>query len=196
MGLLILGLVVFLGIHLVPTIPSFRDRMRAQLGAGGYMALFSLVSLAGLVLIVYGFANRPYIPIWTPPASMKHIMFLIMLPVFVLLAAAYIPSNIRRLAKHPMLLAITLWAFAHLLVNGDLAGVLLFGSFLAYAIYDRISVTQRAALGPLGMRTGGIGGDIAAIAIGLAVYGFMLLAGHYWLIGIPLIDLPISTQGS
>ena len=127
---------------------------------------------------------------------MKHIVFLLMLPVFVLLAAAYIPSNIRRIAKHPMLLAIKIWAFAHLLVNGDLAGILLFGSFLAYGIYDRISVKQRGALGPLGARTGGVSGDIAAFAIGLAAYTFMLVAGHYWFIGIPLINVPIPVLGS
>ncbi len=196
MTLLIAGLVIFLGLHLVPTVPAFRDRLRTQLGAGGYMAMFSLVSVAGLVLIVYGVANRPYIPIWTPPAFMKHVVFLLMLPVFVLLAAAYIPSNIRRIAKHPMLLAIKLWAFAHLLVNGDLAGMLLFGSFLAYGIYDRISVKRREALGPLGTRTGGISGDIAAVAIGLTVYAFMLVAGHYWLIGIPLINIPMPVMGS
>jgi uncharacterized membrane protein len=127
---------------------------------------------------------------------MKHIVFLLMLPVFVLLAAAYIPSNIRRIAQHPMLLAIKLWAFAHLLVNGDLAGMLLFGSFLAYGIYDRISVTRREALGPLGTRSGGVGGDIAAVAIGLAAYAIMLVAGHYWFIGIPLINIPMPVMGS
>ncbi len=196
MTFLIAGLVVFLAIHLVPTVPDLRQRWVAQLGQGGYMAVFSLLSLLGLVLIVYGMANRPYVPVWTPPAFMKHIVFLLMLPVFVLLAAAYIPSNIRTMAKHPMLLAVKLWAFAHLLVNGDLAGIVLFGSLLAYGVYDRISVKQRNALGPLGDRKGGIGGDIAAVVIGLAVYGFMMVAGHYWLIGIPLIDIPMPIMGS
>jgi len=195
MALLIAGLVVFLGIHLVPTVPAVRQRWVTQLGQGGYLALFSLVSLAGFVLIVYGVANRPYIPIWTPPAFMKHLVFLLMLPVFVLLAAAYIPSNIRTLAKHPMLLAVTLWAFAHLLANGDLAGIVLFGSLLAYGVYDRISVKRRSALGPLGDRKGGVGGDIAAVVLGLAVYAFMLLVGHYWLIGIPLINIPLPVMG-
>jgi uncharacterized membrane protein len=189
MTYLILGLVIFLGMHLVPTVPALRERLKARTGDGGYMGLFSVVSAVGLLLIVYGFANRDYVPIWSPPAGMKHLVFLLMLPVFVLLAAAYIPSNIRRIAKHPMLLAIKVWAFAHLLVNGDLAGMLLFGSFLAYAIYDRISVKRRAALGPLGTREGGVGGDIAAVAIGLAAYAFMLLAGHTWFIGIPLVNL-------
>lgn len=188
MLLLVLGLILFLGAHLVPTLRGYRDGLLKQLGENGYKGLFSLVSLLGLVLIIWGFAHRDYVPIWSPPGFMKHITFLLMLPVFILLAAAYIPSNIHTLAKHPMLLAIKLWAFAHLLVNGDLAGILLFGSFLAYAVVDRISVKRRAALGPLGTRQGGIGGDIAAVVIGLAVYAFMLLYGHQWLIGIPLLS--------
>jgi uncharacterized membrane protein len=196
MVFLIAGLVIFLGVHLLPTAPALRNSISNQLGAGAYQGLFSLLSLAGLVLIIYGFAQRDYVPIWTPPAFMKHIVFLLMLPVFVLLAASMIPSHIRTFTKHPMLLAIKLWAFAHLLANGDLAGMLLFGSLLAYAIFDRISVKRRAALGPLGARTGGIGGDIAAVGIGLAVYAFMLVAGHYWLIGIPLINVPMPGMGS
>jgi len=187
MTLLIAGLILFLGMHLVPTVPVLRDRWRASLGEGGYKGMFALVSAVGLVLIVYGFSQRTIIPIWTPPEIMRHITFLLMLPVFILLAAAYIPSRIHTLAKHPMLLAIKFWAVAHLLVNGDLAGIILFGSFLAYAIYDRISVKRRAALGPLGTRTGGPGGDIAAVAIGLALYAFMIVWGHPNLIGIPLL---------
>ena len=187
MTLLIAGLVLFLGIHLVPTLPASRASLQASLSEGGYKGLFALVSLAGLLLIIYGFSQRSYIPIWTPPEFMKHIVFLLMLPVFILLAAAYIPSRIRTIAKHPMLLAVKLWAFAHLLVNGDLAGILVFGSFLAYAVYDRISVKRRGATGPLGERTGGLAGDAAAVVIGLAVYGFMLVWGHYYLIGIPLL---------
>lgn len=188
MTFLVLGLIVFLGIHLLPASPGPRDSLRARLGTGGYMGAFSAVSFLGLALIIYGFSQRTYVPIWTPPAFMKHIVFLLMLPVFILLASAYIPSRIRTLAKHPMLLAVKLWAFAHLLVNGDLAGIVLFGSFLAYGIFDRISVKRRGAAGPMGARTGGLGGDIAAVAIGLAVYAFMLLAGHSYFIGIPLLN--------
>ena len=184
---LIAGLVLFLGIHLVPTVTAMRTSWQGSLGEAGYKGLFAAASFLGLLLIIYGFSQRPYIPIWTPPDFMRHITFLLMLPVFILLAASQIPSRIRTLAKHPMLLAVKLWAFAHLLVNGDLAGIVLFGSFLAYGVYDRISVKRRGALGPLDGRTGGLAGDVAAVAIGLAFYVFMLVWGHQYLIGIPLL---------
>ena len=187
MTLLIAGLVLFLGIHLVPTAAALRDGWRARLGEGGYKGLFAVASFLGLGLIIYGFSQRAYVPVWTPPDFMRHVVFLLMLPVFVLLAAAFIPSRIRTMVKHPMLLAVMLWAFAHLLVNGDLAGILLFGGFLAYGVYDRISVNQRHALGPLGARVGGLGGDVAAVLIGLAFYAFMVVWGHPHLIGIPLL---------
>ena len=187
MTFLIVGLVLFLGVHLVPTLPVIRERWQASLGGGGYRGLFAAVSFLGLGLIIYGFSQRDYVPIWSPPDFMRHITFLLMLPVFILLAASQIPSRIRTWSKHPMLLAVKIWAFAHLLVNGDLAGILLFGGFLAYGVYDRISVKRRGALGPLENRTGGLGGDVAAVAIGLAFYVFMLAWGHQHLIGIPLL---------
>jgi uncharacterized membrane protein len=111
-----------------------------------------------------------------------------------MLAAAYIPSRIRDILKHPMLTAIKAWALAHLIANGDGASLLLFGGFLAYAVYDRISVKRRAALGPLGDREGTLAGDVAAIAIGVAVFALMLLWGHQALIGVPIlspmVDIP------
>ena len=187
MTLLIAGLALFLGIHLLPTVPALRERWRASLGENGYKGAFAIASFAGLGLVIYGFSQRAYVPVWTPPDFMRHIVFFLMLPVFVLLAAAFIPSRIRTMVKHPMLLAVIMWAFAHLLVNGDLAGILLFGGFLAYSVYDRVSVTKREALGPLGERTGGLGGDLAAVLIGLAFYAFMVVWGHPHLIGIPLL---------
>lgn len=187
MSMLVLGLVVFLGVHLVPTLPALRAGLTGRLGEGGYKGLFSVLSFAGLALIVWGFGQRDFVALWTPPEWTRHLAFLLMLPVFVLLAAAYIPSRIRTLVRHPMLLAIKLWALAHLLANGDLASVLLFGSFLAFAVYDRISVKRRGAAGPLGAAQGGIAGDLLAVAIGLVAYVLVLLAGHEYLIGVPLI---------
>ena len=191
MLVLLIGLVIFLGIHVVPTLPDLKDALRARLGENGYKALFSVASIIGLVLIVWGFGLARQSPanvqLWTPPVWTKHIAFGLMPFAFILLAAAYIPSHIRDRAKHPMLAAVKLWAFVHLLANGDLAGMLLFAAFLAYGVYDRISVKRRGALGPLGSRHGGIGGDIAAVVVGLALYVFMLLWGHRVLIGIPLI---------
>lgn len=189
---LIMGLVLFFAIHLVPTNPSLRQGLADRFGEGAYKGIFSLVSLAGFVLIVLGYHKLQLMPgknpvIWDPPAAMRHATMGLMLIAMILLAAAYIPSRIRTAVKHPMLAATKVWALAHLLVNGDLGSILLFGSFLAYAIYDRISVKARGAMGPLGARTGGLGGDIAVIVVGLALYGFMVLYGHAALIGVPVM---------
>lgn len=192
MTLLVVGLVVFLGIHLVPTQPDVRAGLAARFGEGAYKGVFALLSFIGLVLIVLGYHKLQIMPgknpqLWNPPVWTRHLAFVLMLPAFVLLVAAYVPSRIRTAVKHPMLAAVKIWAFAHLLANGDLGSIVLFGSFLAWAIYDRISVKQRAALGPLGERRGGVGGDVAAIAIGVALWAFMLYWGHALLIGVPLL---------
>jgi uncharacterized membrane protein len=192
MTTLALGLALFMVLHLTPTVPSVRTSLRARLGSSGYTATFALLSLVGLALIVIGYGEartlgRANPQLWVPPQWTKHIALTLMLPAMILLVAAYVPSRIRTLTKHPMLAAVKLWALAHLLVRGDLASVLLFGSFLAYGIYDRISVKRRAALGPLGTRTGSINGDLTVLALGLAAYAFMLLWGHGALIGVKLL---------
>jgi uncharacterized membrane protein len=192
MTLLAAGLALFMLVHLVPTVPSLWTATRDRIGAGAYLGVFSLLSLVGLVLITLGYGEartlaRANPQLWVPPVWTKHITMLLMLPAIILLVAAYVPSRIRTAVKHPMLAAIKLWALAHLLVRGDLASVLLFGSFLAYGVYDRISVKKRAALGPLGVRAGTLTGDITVVAIGLAVYAFLLLWGHGALIGVTLI---------
>lgn len=191
MILYILGLVLFLGVHLVPTFPATHANLRLRFGENAYKGLFSVVSIIGLILIVVGFGevrasswNRE---LWSPPVWTKHIAFLLMVPAFIALVAAYVPSRIRTALKHPMLVAIKIWALAHLIANGDLASLILFTSFLAYAVYDRISVKKRGALGPLGGARGSVKGDVAAVLIGLALYVFMLKWGHAWLIGVRLI---------
>lgn len=192
MLLMIVGLLIFFMIHLVPTSPDVRRSLIERLGEGAYKVLFSVVSAIGLALIIYGYGKLYATPgknpeLWSPPHAMRHAAMLLMLLSFVLLAAAYIPSRIRTAAKHPMLAAVKLWALAHLLVNGDLASTVLFGSFLAWAVYDRISVKHRTSLGPLGDRQGGLGGDIAVLLVGVGLFAIMLLWGHAKLIGVPLI---------
>jgi uncharacterized membrane protein len=192
MWMLIAGLLLFFAVHLVPTRPELRARVVGSIGSGPYMGLFALVSLAALALIVLGYGQmqglaRGNPQLWVPPAWTRHLTMLLMLPAVILLVAAYVPSRIRTAVRHPMLAAVKLWAFAHLLTNGDLASVLLFGSFLAYGVYDRISVRQRAALGPLGTASGGVAQDAAAIAGGLALYAFLLVWGHRWITGVPLL---------
>jgi uncharacterized membrane protein len=198
MLLLIIGLIIFFGIHLVPTNPGFRDSLRQRLGSTPYQIVFSMLSLLGFALIIIGYHKLQLLPgknpqLWVPPTWTKHIAFTLMLPAMILLVATYIPSRIRTAAKHPMLLAIKIWALAHLIANGTLGALVLFLSFLAFAVYDRISVKKRAAAGPLGNRTGGIGGDITVLVVGTVLYAFMLLYGHQALINKALIAFRIGS---
>lgn len=188
MTLLVLGLAVFIGIHLVPTCPSTRGNLAARLGENGYKGLFTVAAFAGLALIIYGFGEARFAStgnpqLWHPPRWTRHATMTLMLPVFVLLAAAYLPGRISAAVKHPMLLAVKLWAFAHLLISGRLAQLLLFGGLLAWAVYDRISAKRRA----LPIKSGPVRNDVIAIVIGLLAYAFMLTRGHTLLIGVPLI---------
>ncbi len=191
MTVLILGLLVFLGVHLVPTSQPARESLVSKLGENQYKIAFSVASFIGFALIVWGFGLARHSPanmqLWTPPLWTRHIAFLLMWFSFVLLVAAYVPSHIRDKAKHPMLAAVKVWALAHLIANGDLAGIILFLSFLAWAVYDRISVKKRGALGPLGTKHGGVAQDVIVVVVGTAAWLAMLFWGHPWLIGIRLI---------
>jgi uncharacterized membrane protein len=192
MTLLISGLLLFIAAHLLPTQPALRMALIARLGEGPYKGAFSLISAIGLVLLVFGYGQmqglgRGNPQLWVPPIWTKHLVFLLMVPAMILLVAAYVPSRIRAAVGHPMLTALMLWAFGHLLANGDLASVLLFGSFLAYAVYDRISVRHRSSPGPLGKAHGSSIGDATAVGLGLALYAFMLFWGHAKLIGVALL---------
>jgi uncharacterized membrane protein len=193
MMVLIVGLIIFLGVHLLPTSPVIRDGLVRRLGTNGYKALFVFLSFAGLVVIVLGYHKMQLHPgknpvLWDPPVWTRHIALALMLPSMILLVAANIPSRIRSAVKHPTLMAVKLWALAHLLANGDVASLLLFGSFLGYAVYDLISVKQRGALGPLGAKTASSPlNDVIVVALGTALYFALLHGGHAWLIGVPPI---------
>ena len=193
MLILVLGLAVFIAIHLVPTAPAVRNGLRERMGPIGYQGLFSVLSLVGLVLIVYGYHKLQINPgknpqLWDPPSWTKHVSFLLMIPAMIALVAAYVPSRIRTALKHPMLVSIKIWALAHLIANGDLGSLALFGSLLAYAVYDRISLKHRSdGLGPLGTAKGGLAGDVVAVGGGLAAYAFIMFWGHQHLIGKALI---------
>jgi uncharacterized membrane protein len=147
MTLLIIGIVVMIGIHLLPAFPDVRERLIGQLGQNGYRLLFSVVSTLGLVLLIYGFAKAPVIQIWSPPSWTRYVAMVLMVPVFILLIAAYLPGEIKAKVKHPFLVAIKTWALAHLIANGDLASMILFGSFslTRCSIASRSSGVQRRA---------------------------------------------------
>ena len=187
MTLLIAGLALFLGIHSVAIVaPSFRARIIQRMGEGAWKGLYSLISLAGFVLICHGFglARQAPVVLYSPPTWLRHLAFLLMLPVFPLLIAAYLPGRIKTAAKHPMLAAVKFWAFAHLLANGSLADVLLFGGFLAWAVVDRISVKRRAMPQVLRTAPPGPWNDAIAVVLGLAVYALLIGWAHVRLFGV------------
>lgn len=190
MLLLILGLVLFLGVHSVSIVSATgRNQLVKKIGEGPWKGLYALAALAGLVLIVVGYSAARETPVllYTLPNGFRHLAALLMLPVFVLLLAAYLPGRIQRAAKHPMLLAVKFWALAHLLANGTLADVLLFGGFLVWAVVDRISVKRRAAAGLLRSAPtapASAGNDAIALVGGLVVYVVFAVWVHGWLFGV------------
>ncbi|HEY2188808.1 MAG TPA: NnrU family protein [Caldimonas sp.] len=189
MLVLVAGLVLFLGIHSVSIVaPAWRRSMVARLGAGPWKGVYSLASAIGLTLLIvgYGIARQSPVVLYTPPAALRHLALVVMLPVFPLFIAAYVPGRIKTAAKHPMLLSVKFWATAHLLANGTLADVLLFGAFLVWAIADRIAVKRRPAAEAHGVPAAprGAANDAIVVVVGLIVYAVVLLWGHRWLIGV------------
>lgn len=187
---LILGLVIFLGVHSVSIVaPAARERWLAQMGEGGWKGLYSLLSFVGLALIIWGYGQARLDPVqlYTPPTALRHLSALLMLPVFPLLLAPYLPGRLKTLTRHPMLVATKLWALAHLLANGTLADVLLFGGFLAWAVADRVSVKRRERAGLArtvpGLPASGLN-DLIAIVAGLGLYLMFVFWAHAWLFGV------------
>ena len=192
MGLLVMiaGLALFLGVHMLTTQRELRARAITSMGEGGYKIFYALVSLAGLVLIVWGFAQyraTGWIDIWYPPKALKHVAVALMLPAVILVVAAYIRGRIYTTLKHPMLAGVKLWALAHLLANGDLGSIVLFGSFLGWAVFDRISLKRRADSGGPPIPVGGPGNDLIAVAVGIAAYLALAFAFHPVVIGVPVV---------
>jgi uncharacterized membrane protein len=183
---LILGLIVFLGVHSVSIVaPAWRDAMQARLGEGPWKGLYSVVSAFGFVLIVigYGMARQQPVVIYTPPLWLRHLSLLLLVPIFPLLLAPYLPGRIKTATKHPMLLATKLWALAHLLANGNLADVLLFGGFLAWAVADRLSMRHRQQRAVPGAKASPLNDAIVVLG-GLALYALFLFEAHAWLFGV------------
>lgn len=190
MTILIVGLLLFLGMHSISIVDHRRrDALAARMGEMSWKGLYGLVSLAGLVLIVwgYGLARQEPVILYLPPAWLRHVALLLLLFIFPLLIAAYFPGRISRHLKHPMLVAVKVWAFAHLLMNGMLADVVLFGAFLAWAVVGRISLKRRP-FRPLPVTApASPWNDAIAVVVGLAVYVAFIGGLHRWLIGVPVI---------
>jgi uncharacterized membrane protein len=189
---MVLGLVLFLGVHTLTTQRELRARLIASTGEGGYKIGYALISLLGLVLIVWGFAHyraTGMIDVWYPPKALKHVSVALMLPAVILVVAAYIRGRIYTALKHPMLAGVKLWAAAHLLANGDLGGIILFGSFLGWAVFDRISLKRRSDPGAPPIPVGGIGNDLIAVAVGFVAYLALAFAFHPVVIGVPVVGV-------
>jgi uncharacterized membrane protein len=191
MIVLILGIVIFLGAHTLPMLRETRAGWVTRLGEGGYKGLFSVASLVGFVLICWGFSlyrAQGWVQVWYPPHGMRHLTILLMWFAFISLAAmGKRPSLIRGWLRHPMLVAIKIWALAHLLVNGDLGGMILFGTFLAWAVFDRISVKRRGDLGA--PRVAGFTRGDAIILIAGTIAYVAMIALHPYLIGVPVVAM-------
>ena len=186
MTLLIAGLILFFGAHFISIVAlPWRDRMAARIGEQPWKGLYSLVAIAGFVLMLWGYGEARHSPfvLYSPPFWLRHVTALLMLPVFVLLFAAYLPGRIKTAMKHPMLAATKMWAFAHLLSNGTLGDVLLFGSFLVWAVADRISLKRRPQR-PIRTAPSGRFNDIIAVVLGLAAYVAFALWLHVRWIGV------------
>jgi len=187
---MILGLALFFAAHTLTTQRNLRASFVASLGEGGYKIGYALVSLAGLALIIWGFAHyrsTGWIAIWSPPKFLKLLNVALMLPATILVVASYIRGNIYVRLKHPMLAGIKLWAFGHLLANGDLGGIILFGSFLAWAVFDRISLKHRTDAGGPPIPVGGTTNDLIAVGVGIVAYLALAFAFHPVVIGIPVV---------
>jgi len=189
MTVLLLGLLLFLGAH---SVRIFSERWRtaqvARLGALPWKAIVSVTSLAGLALIAWGYGNAraESVWVWNPPVWTSHLTSLLTLPAFVLFAAAYTPDNrLRHTLGHPMIVGVKLWALAHLISNGRLVDLLLFGAFLVWALFDFRASRRRDAAAGIAHREGSLKGDLATLVAGLAAWAVFALYLHAWLIGVP-----------
>ena len=180
---LIIGIIVFFGIHLLPSCARLRGRLIEGVGELPYKGAFSVIALAGLALIVTGMGRAPYVALWQPPAMATTVVAIVMAPALILLAAANFNNNIKRIVRHPMSLGLLLWSLSHLLANGDLAALLTFGGFATFALYNLRAGKQPAqaeARQPVSIKK-----DLLAAFIGLAAY-FLLVAFHRPLFGVAL----------
>ena len=187
MNYFLAGLLLFFGIHSLAIVaPAARERAVLRLGDGPWKGIFALVSIAGFWMIVHGYGvTRGHVPVlYSPPPALHYVAALLMLPVFPLLCATYLPGRIKAAVKHPTLTATKAWALAHLLVNGSLVDVLLFGSFLAWAVADRIAANKRTVPRKLPGAPPSTANDFIAVAAGLAIYVVFITWAHQRLFGV------------
>jgi uncharacterized membrane protein len=190
MSILIAGLIIFLGIHSVRIFADgWRAEKRAQWGEGAWKGLYSVASIVGFGLVVwgYGLARQQPVVLWVPPVAMRHIAALLMLFAIIMLVAAYVPGNaIKSKLRHPMTLSVKTWALAHLLANGNLADVLLFGSFLVWTVACFIAARKRDRAAGTVYAAGKAVPTMVTVVVGLVAFGVFAMYLHKWLIGVPV----------
>jgi uncharacterized membrane protein len=196
MPLLVAGLALFVGLHSLPMVQSMRSGLVRTVGDAPYRIIFSVLSLVGLILIAEGYKAWKYEApgstiLWVSPTWLVHIAVLLNLFAFIFVAATYGKSHIKKAVKHPMILGVKIWAFAHLLSNGDVASLVLFGGFLGWGVVDRISVKRREKAGLIAPRAfePRWRDDVIAVTVGVVVYVLFVWKLHLWLIGVS--PLPI-----
>ena len=185
--LLILGLAVFIGTHAVTTRRGLRADLIARFGAQTYKIVYSIASFVGIILIGYGYARyraEGWIDVWYPPAWTRHLTVLLVWPAIICFVAAYSPGRIKTALKHPMLVGTKLWALAHLISNGDLGSIILFGAILGWAVFDRISLKRRTDPGAPPIPVGGVRQDIIAVVGGTVLYLALGFLFHPYVIGV------------
>lgn len=190
MNLLIAGLIIFLGFHSVRIVADdWRSRKMAQWGEGAWKGAYSVLSIVGFGLVCWGYgqARQQPVVLWVPPVAMRHVAATLMLLSLILLVAAYVPGNaIKAKLHHPMILGVKVWATAHLLANGNLADVLLFGSFLLWSVASFVAARRRDRAAGTVYALGKAVPTLIAVVLGLLVYGGFVVYLHKWLIGVPV----------
>jgi uncharacterized membrane protein len=190
LGILILGLGVFLATHVFVSFREARASVIERVGLPLYRGLFAIVSLAGLALIIWGYAQyhaHGLIQLWFPPAFIRHITIGLVLFAVIFVVAAFFPSRIKTRLKHPMLAGVKTWALAHLLSNGDLGSILLFGTFLAWGVYARIAAKRRGDIGAAAKPApDGWTNDIIVVVLGAAIFLALGFWFHPYVIGVPV----------
>jgi len=186
MLVLVVGLVVFLGVHSLSIVAGgWRDQRVLQMGVRPWKLVYAAIALVCFVLIVhgYGLARQEQTFLYHPPVWMRHISALLMLFAFPIFLSTYFPGHIKRVLKHPMLVSVKIWALAHLLANGGIADILLFGTFLIWAVVDRISLKRRVSSAAIAMPAAKVN-DIIVVVMGLGLYMWFIMMAHKWLFGV------------
>ena len=190
LNILILGLAVFLATHVFVSFREARASVIERVGLPLYRSLFAIVSLVGLALIIWGYAQyraHDLVQLWSPPAFMRHITIGLVFFAVVFVVATFFPSHIKTRLKHPMLAGVKTWALAHLLSNGDLGSILLFGTFLAWGVYARIAAKRRGDIGAAAKPAPqGWTNDVVVVVLGVAIFFALGFWFHPYVIGVPV----------